>query len=47
MKLLCRNSRQNRELYKQKRKEAYRLYRRKKKKKIKQYRVWHSENCAS
>jgi hypothetical protein len=40
MKLLNRNTRQNRELYKQKRKEAYRLYRRKKKQKIKQqYRV--------
>jgi len=40
MKLLNRHARQNRELYKQKSKEAYRLYRRKKKKKIKQqYRV--------
>jgi hypothetical protein len=41
MKFLNRNTRQNRELYKQKRKEAYRLYiRKKKKKKIKQqYRV--------
>lgn len=34
MKLLNRNTGQNRELYKLKRKEAYRLYRRKKRKKI-------------
>ena len=34
MKLLNRNTVQNRELYKQKRKEAYRLYRRKKRKKF-------------
>jgi len=34
MKLLSRNTRQNRELYKQKRREACRLYRRKKRKKI-------------
>jgi len=32
--LLIRNTRQNRELYKQKTKEAYRLHRRKKRKKI-------------
>jgi hypothetical protein len=46
MKLLNRNTRQNRELYKQKRKETYRLYRRKKKKKIKQqYRVTFRGPC--
>ena len=34
MRLLNRNTTQNRELYKQKRKEAYTLYRKKKRKKI-------------
>ena len=34
MKFLNRNTRQNGELYKQERKEAYRLYRRKKRMKI-------------
>jgi hypothetical protein len=34
LNLLNRNTRQNRELYKQKRKEAYKLRRRKKRKKI-------------